>query len=214
MPQQPDSRKNPNPSRLSALGRALKNDAPALLAGLVLALGVGWAVFPQILYSRENQPINFNHVVHLGEAGLDCAACHHLRAVGSFAGLPRLEDCAQCHSAPIGKSPEELRFIKEYVTPGKEVPWLSYAEQPAHVFFSHAAHDLAGCNSCHKFEKSEICAVCHADMSKSDALPPRLTNRITGYSKDLMLMAACERCHALPGHKGTTASNNCATCHK
>ena len=52
MPQQPDSRKNPNPSRLSALGRALKNDAPALLAGLVLALGQGLLMVVRPLWAR------------------------------------------------------------------------------------------------------------------------------------------------------------------
>lgn len=214
MPEQPTPQKISFLSRLTSFSPGVKRDAPALLAGVLLALFVGWGLFPQLLYSSAAQPINFNHAIHIGQAGLNCADCHHLRKDGSFAGIPSLEDCTQCHSAPLGKNPEELRLIENYIKTGKEIPWLNYATQPSHVFFSHAAHALASCNSCHKFTQAELCALCHGDMSKSTALPPRLKDRITGYGKDIMRMAACERCHALPGHAGTTAFNTCATCHK
>ena len=184
-----------------------------LLAGAGLALLVGWAVFPQILYTSQAQPLDFSHVTHLEEAGLDCRTCHFLRVDGSFAGLPELARCAECHSTPLGKSPEEARLISEYIAPGKEIPWLSYAGQPGHVFFSHAAHSLARCNACHKFSPEKLCASCHQDMSTSTALPAYKQDRITGYGQDIVSMESCERCHALPGHAQTTASTTCATCH-
>lgn len=196
------------------LGRALKRDVLPLLLGLALALLTGWAVFPQILYSSEEQPVAFNHALHLGKAGLDCVSCHYLRADGSFAGRPALENCAECHSAPLSKDTAEQRLIGEYIEPGREIPWLIYAAQPDHVFFSHAAHSLERCNACHQFTETRLCARCHADMSASSELPVYAMDRITGYSKDAMAMSACESCHALPGHASTTASNDCAVCHK
>ena len=177
-------------------------EALPLILGFGLALVAGWGIFPSLLYSSQEQPVAFSHVTHLEKAGLVCASCHRQRPDGSFAGLPGLENCAECHSSPLGKSVEEQRLIAEYIQPGKEIPWLSYARQPGHVFFSHAAHSLESCNTCHQ------------DMSQSTALPVYHENRITGYSREAMTMAACERCHALPEHTSTTAANDCAVCHK
>ena len=202
------------PARSAFLMRALGRDALPLFLGLMLALLTGWAVFPQVLYSREEQPMAFNHVLHIGQAGLDCGACHYLRSDGSFAGRPSLENCAECHSTPLGKDPAEQRLISEYIEPGREIPWFTYAGQPDHVFFSHAAHSLERCNACHEFTEIRLCARCHADMSAGTELPAYVKDRLTGYSKDAMAMSACERCHALPDHAPTTASNDCAVCHK
>lgn len=189
-------------------------EALPLLLGFTLALAAGWCVFPSLLYSSQEQPVAFSHATHLEKAGLVCASCHRQRPDGSFAGLPGLENCAECHSSPLGKSPEEQRLINEYIRPGKEIPWRSYAGQPDHVFFSHASHSLERCNTCHQFTQAALCATCHKDMSGSKALPAYEENRITGYSREAMSMAACERCHALPGHTPTTAANDCAVCHK
>ena len=194
--------------------RGLWRGALPLLAGAGLALLVGWVVFPQILYTSRAQPEDFSHITHMGQAGLDCAACHYVRADGSFAGRPDLARCAECHSTPLGKSRSEARLIAEYIAPGKEIAWLSYADQPEHVFFSHAAHDLKRCNTCHKLTPQKLCAGCHRDMSASAALPAYEQNRLTGYGQDIVRMQTCERCHALPGHAQTTAANDCAVCHK
>ena len=156
----------------------------------------------------------FSHAAHLEKAGLVCQSCHRVLPDGSFAGLPGLANCVECHSAPLGKSLEEQRLIDEYVRPEKEIPWESYARQTAHVFFSHAAHSLERCNACHQFSQTALCASCHQDMSVSAGLPAYQENRMTGYSREAMAMRACERCHALPGHAPTTAANDCAVCHK
>ncbi len=183
-----------------------------LLLGLLAALGIGWFVFPHVLYSRQAQPLEFNHALHLEKSDVQCATCHFLRPDGSFSGRPTLETCAECHAAPLGRSQAEARLIEEYIKPNKEIPWKTYAKQPEHVFFSHAAHDLTRCNTCHQFTTARLCASCHADMTQSTALPDYRENRWTGYSRGLQRMAECERCHALAGH--TTARNDCAVCHK
>ncbi len=184
--------------RLPGLGP----DSLPLLFGFGLALFAGWGLFPHLLYSSQEQPVAFSHATHLEKAGLVCQSCHRVLPDGSFAGRPGLENCVECHSTPLGKSLEEQRLIDEYIRPEKEIPWQSYAKQPEHVFFSHAAHSL------------ERCSTCHQDMSVSKNLPAYQENRITGYSRGTMAMRTCERCHALPGHAPTTAANDCAVCHK
>lgn len=195
-------------------GAGLWREVWPLALGLCAALAVGWLVFPHVLYSTQAQPVQFNHELHLESGGAECSSCHFLRPDGSFSGRPSVETCAECHAAPLGDSAAERRLLEEYIRPGREIPWESYAAQPAHVFFSHAAHRPERCNTCHQFTAAALCASCHADMSQSDRLPAYRENRWTGYSADILTMRRCVSCHALPGHAPTMAGNDCAVCHK
>jgi len=200
------------------------------LAGLVPALFVGWVIFPIVLYSSQVQPLNFSHVIHLdpekvdgieGETELEkCLYCHSFRDDGTFAGIPRLEMCTECHDdpeSPLGESSEEVKFLNGYVESEKEIPWLSYSRQPDCVYFSHIAHVKMG---------NLDCQTCHGDHAKTDQLPVYKKNRITGYSKniwgknilgykrntwDRMKMDDCAECHT---KKGREENNACFVCHK
>ena len=184
--------------------------------GLVAALVLGWFLFPWLLYATEDQPVAFSHKVHLKDASLRCAQCHHLRADGSFTGLPETRDCVVCHARLLGNTPEERRFFDEYVRSGKDVPWLVYQYQPDNVFFSHAAHSAATCNVCHQnMTEERRCALCHLNVMNSDSPPPLRKNRVSGYSANTMKMWQCEQCHARPTHlRATNANNACFVCHK
>jgi hypothetical protein len=200
------------------------------LAGLVPALFVGWVIFPIVLYSSQDQPLNFSHVIHLdpekvdgveGETELEkCLYCHSFHDDGTFVGIPRLEKCTECHDdpeSPLGESPAEVKFLNEYVEPEKEIPWLSYSRQPDCVYFSHVAHVNMG---------NLDCQTCHGDHAKTDQLPVYKKNRITGYSIniwgknilgykrntwDRMKMDDCAECHTEKGHE---ENNSCFVCHK
>lgn len=200
------------------------------LAGLVPALFVGWVIFPIVLYSSQDQPLNFSHVIHLdpekvdgleGETEIEkCLYCHSFRDDGTFAGIPRLETCTECHDdpeSPLGESSEEVKFLNGYVESEKEIPWLSYSRQPDCVYFSHIAHVKMG---------NLDCQTCHGDHAKADQLPVYKKNRITGYSKniwgknilgykrntwDRMKMDDCAECHT---KKGREENNACFVCHK
>jgi len=200
------------------------------LAGLVPALFVGWVIFPIVLYSSQVQPLNFSHVIHLdpekvdgieGETELEkCLYCHSFRDDGTFAGIPRLETCTECHDdpeSPLGESSEEVKFLNGYVESENEIPWLSYSRQPDCVYFSHIAHVKMG---------NLDCQTCHGDHAKTDQLPVYKKNRITGYSKniwgknilgykrntwDRMKMDDCAECHT---KKGREENNACFVCHK
>lgn len=187
--------------------------------GLVLALIFGWHIFPKIMTKELRQPIAFNHVVHVENAGMVCEDCHYLRDDGTFSGLPTTESCASCHAEAITDHPEEKRFIREYVDTGREIrkEWLVYQKQPDNVFFSHAAHSIDRCMTCHmEYETTaDLCKVCHIDMSVVTDPPVYKENRLSGYSDDTMMMPTCESCHAHPDHYGiTNASNACFVCHK
>lgn len=178
--------------------------------GLAASLIVGWVIFPKLLYSQKKQPIDFNHVLHVESVENGCESCHFFREDGTFAGIPKLEQCIECHEEVQGESPDEIKFVEEYVAKGREVPWLIYSKQPDCVFFSHAAHVKMG-----KME----CTVCHGHIGESENLKVYEENRITGYSRDIwgkniggfkrntwdrMKMNDCSNCHEnIPSNKAS-----------
>jgi c(7)-type cytochrome triheme protein len=165
-------------------------------AGLIIAMIIGWVIFPRVLYSQKTQPINFRHSAH---ADSECVDCHRFRGDGTYSGIPGIENCRQCHEEAQGNSEDERILIEKYIQQDKEVPWLVYTRQPDNVYFSHAAH-----------VKPKIdCTQCHRDVTKDEKLPVLQEDRLTGYSKDTMKMVTCEKCHA-----ERNASNACHVCHK
>ena len=93
------------------------------ILGVALSMVVGWAVFPKLLYSKQNQPVDFNHKLHLEEVDDSCASCHFFREDGTFSGAPRLEQCIDCHDDVLGESENEAVFYEQYVAKEREVPW-------------------------------------------------------------------------------------------
>jgi hypothetical protein len=177
----------------------------SFILGLAASMVLGWVIFPKLLYSQKEQPVEFNHVLHMAEVGNDCSYCHYFREDGSFAGIPTLASCAECHSEVLGDSEAERHFYEEYVEKDREVPWLVYSRQPDCVFFSHAAHVLMG---------QMDCVTCHGHIGESDHMKPYEYNVITGYSRDIwgpsiagfkkdpwdrMKMDDCAECHAREG---------------
>jgi hypothetical protein len=195
------------------------------LAGFAGALVLGWYVFPKLLYSSQPQPFNFNHKVHLEEADdpedvESCLNCHAFRDDGTFAGIPRLDKCKECHEdpeSPLGESDDEATFLTNYMAEEKEVPWFAYTRQPDCVYFSHAAHVKMG-----ELE----CRTCHGTHGDSEVLPEYKVNRLSGYpiriwgenisglktnTWDRMKMDDCAECHTAKGHE---ENNACFVCHK
>ncbi len=186
------------------------------IVGFAASLAVGWIVFPKILYSEKQQPFDFNHVTHVELVDDGCESCHFFRDDGTYAGVPTMAQCIDCHEEVQGDSPDEEIFVTEYVEAEKEVPWLIYSRQPDCVYFSHAAHV--------KMAEME-CIDCHGDIGESESLKAYQENRITGYSRDIwgnniagikknswdrMKMDDCGDCHLeTMGSKGA-----CFQCHK
>jgi hypothetical protein len=184
-------------------------------AGFVSHLFLGWVIFPYLLYAKKQQPIDFSHKIHQEEVDEGCESCHFFRDDGTFAGVPDLESCAQCHEEQIGDHPEEAKLMKEYVEPGREIPWYIYSRQPVCVFFSHAAHVKVG---------EMECMTCHGPVGDSDHMRPYEYNRLTKVSRDIwgrniagfkknswdrMKMDDCAECHEENG-----VNQGCFVCHK
>ena len=200
--------------------------APIILffiIGFAASLVLGWGIFPKLLYSQKHQPIDFNHAMHVEEVDDGCESCHFFREDGSFSGIPKLENCMECHEDVIGASEEEEKFVAEYVVPEREVPWLVYSRQPDCVYFSHAPHVITG-----KME----CAECHGHIGESELSRVYEENRISGYSRDIwgkniagfakhpwerMKMNDCSKCHVRENvNQGSvqTQKGGCFVCHK
>jgi nitrate/TMAO reductase-like tetraheme cytochrome c subunit len=193
------------------------------ILGFVASLIVGWIIFPKLLYSQKSQPFDFNHALHNEMVDEGCESCHFFREDGTYAGVPTLAQCIDCHEEAQTEDPNEIKFVEEYVKKGREVPWLIYSRQPDCVFFSHVAHvKNAGMD----------CVTCHGDIGESTSLKPYEENRITGYSRDIwgknisglkkntwdrMKMDDCAECHVKNNVKQTsvqTGKGACFVCHK
>lgn len=172
--------------------------------GVIASLIVGWVAFPALIQSKQKQPAYFSHLKHGDDVSLKCEDCHTFRTDGSFAGIPSLAKCLECHASAQGSSKEEADLVKladKLKKENKNIPWLIYSKQPDHVFFSHAAHV--------KMSKLE-CRSCHSSVGgKTDRNPPYHYKWISGYAPEVMSMETCETCHEKKGK-----SNACFTCHK
>jgi len=217
-----------NPSSADAATPGSGNGAAGpitlfFILGLAASLVLGWVIFPQLLYSSKEQPIQFNHALHNEMVDDSCESCHFFREDGTYSGVPKLAQCIDCHEEVQGESPEEEKFVTQYVEKGREVPWLVYARQPDCVFFSHVAHVKMG-----KMD----CVTCHGPIGESESLRTYQANRITGLSRDIwgkniagfkknswdrMKMADCSECHQRENvnqHSVQTHKGGCFVCHK
>ncbi len=186
------------------------------VAGFVVMMLFGWVIFPAILYTHEEQPLQFSHKVHSGETvGLPCQDCHRLSADGRFEGVPAIAKCAECHAEAIGSTADERLLVEEYVKKGREIPWLVYARGPQNASFPHASHLIGAGLACER---------CHGSQGTAESLPAFRRNRISGESQaiwgtsiagfkmaewDGMKMDDCARCHRERG-----VANTCLKCHK
>jgi hypothetical protein len=192
------------------------------IIGLAASLVLGWVIFPELLYSKKNQPIDFNHRLHNELVDEGCESCHFFREDGTYSGVPKLAQCIDCHEEVNGEDPEEEKFVTQYVAKGRDVPWLIYARQPDCVFFSHIAQVKMG-----KMD----CVTCHGHIGESESLKVYEANRITGYSRDIwgkniagikwnswdrMKMDDCADCHKKNNvnlNSVQTGRGGCFVCH-
>ncbi|HLC27071.1 MAG TPA: cytochrome c3 family protein [bacterium] len=159
--------------------------------GIVALLLIGGLV-SRALESRVQQPIQFNHNLHVEKNGLSCDTCHQYYAEYQPAGIPKIEVCATCHVAPMGQSPEEAK-VRSYVEKGKEIPWVKIHNVPDHVYFSHRRHVTLG---------KVDCQICHGKVKE----------RKTPFEKPVVNIISMDFC--INCHKQRKVTNDCAACHK
>ena len=74
----------------------------ALMMVLVLLLGFRW----QTQRSAPAQPIAYSHEIHVGKLNLQCLFCHETADKSTFAGVPPVSRCMECHIAVRTDRPE------------------------------------------------------------------------------------------------------------
>lgn len=160
-----------------------------LLMGIVLSVVVVFSFFTTVTGRGVKQPIQFNHKAHK-EQGLECMACHQYVRERTFAGVPKIEVCMECHEQPVTENPEEDK-IRQFSKANHEIQWGRLYQMPNHVFFTHRVHVVI----------DEIpCNTCHGDIGDTVKPPSR--------SLKTMSMNDCMDCH-----RETGANNDCLACH-
>jgi len=177
--------------------------------GFLLFLLLGWFLLPGLSYEKRSQPVNDNHPLHVEKLGVTCDTCHFFHEDGSWAGIPALETCIECHQELIGDSPEEVRFVNEYVKKNREPKWALYNRQPECVSFSHSSHVRMAKISCH---------TCHGPQGYSN-VTEYYANRITNYSYVTYDTRVPLNALTLINQKGkkvwgTMRMDECAACHR
>ncbi len=141
--------------------------------------------------TTPEQPIQFNHKLHVQTVELECSDCHLYFRKGEHSGLPGLDICLGCHEEPMTDSPEEAKLVK--MAGADPMPiFRKLFRLPDHVYYSHRRHVQIG-----KLE----CVTCHGAIADSTAPPKEPLVRIS--------MKMCRDCHEQRG-----VTEQCASCHR
>lgn len=163
----------------------------AALFVIALMLAVAAVTVGYMQRSTIEQPVAFNHRLHLEDVEMDCTDCHLYAETGVRATIPNVEVCSDCHDEAMTESAEEARLMA-HIASGERIPWQKVYRVPAHVYFSHRRHTAMG---------GIECATCHGAMEEQAQPVTRPAVRIT--------MDRCMGCH-----EESRVSNDCLLCHR
>jgi hypothetical protein len=200
------------------------------LAGLLIA--VGSLIFLAIVLARSSyvtraqeyveQPVQFSHMHHVKDDGIDCRYCHTSVETSPFAGIPPTKTCMNCHSQ-IWSSAPILEPVRASFREDKPMQWIRVHDLPDFVYFNHSVHVKKGmgCETCHgridempltlqqNTLQMEWCINCH--RNPANYVRPREDVFAMGYQP--------REPQSLLGPKlvekyGIRANTNCSTCHR
>jgi cytochrome c7-like protein len=123
------------------------------------------------------QPVPFSHKHHVTDDGIDCRYCHTSVENSSFAGIPSVKICMNCHTQ-IWSESALLAPVRESFRTGKPLEWTRVHNLPGFVYFDHSIH----------VQKGVGCSTCHGRI---DQMP--LTWRV-----NTLYMDWCINCHRQP----------------
>jgi len=132
---------------------------------------------------QPDQPIAYDHALHVDQLGIDCRYCHSSVDKSASAGVPTANTCWNCHQH-IQKDNPKLAPLRRAVDKnyegydGKPIEWVRITKAPDYVYFDHSAHVNRGVS----------CFSCHGEINKMEKVY---------HAKD-MSMAFCLDCHRAP----------------
>jgi len=194
-----------------------------LVGGLIgLAMLLGRSSYVTRAQEYVEQPVQFSHLHHVLDDGIDCRYCHTSVETSSFAGIPPTKTCMNCHSQ-IWQSAPILEPVRASFREDKPMTWIRVHDLPDFVYFNHSIHVKKGmgCETCHgridqmpltKQQNSlhmEWCTNCH--RNPQDYVRPREEVFTMGYRP---LKAQSELGPELVAKYNIKPSTDCSTCHR
>ena len=150
----------------------------SLVGGLILlAIVIARSSYVTRQQVFIEQPLQFSHMHHVNDDGIDCRYCHTSVETSSFAGIPPTNTCMNCHSVLFANA-AFLEPVRASFRDNKPLHWIRVHDLPDFVYFNHSIH----------IKKGVGCETCHGRI---DQMP--LT-----YQQNSLLMEWCINCHKNP----------------
>jgi hypothetical protein len=190
------------------------------LIGLIMILGRS----SYVTRAEEfiEQPIQFSHLHHVGDDGIDCRYCHTSVETSPFAGIPPTKTCMNCHSQIWANAPF-LEPVRSSFREDRSLHWIRVHDLPDFVYFNHSIHVKKGmgCETCHgrvdemplmKQQNSlqmEWCLNCHRNPEQY--VRPRSEIFTMGYRPPVPQSVIGPQ---LVKEYGLNPNTSCSTCHR
>ncbi len=190
------------------------------LLGLIMAIGSSSYVTRAQEYI--DQPIQFSHLHHAGDDGIDCRYCHTSVETAAFAGIPPTKTCMNCHSQIWSTAPI-LEPVRASFREDQPLRWIRVHDLPDFVYFNHSIHVKKGmgCETCHgrvdemplmlqeNSLQMEWCLTCHRNPEQF--VRPRTEVFTMGYSPPVPQSEIGPR---LVKEYGIQSLTSCSVCHR
>jgi hypothetical protein len=193
------------------------------VTGLILtAMVLGRSSYVTRAHEYIEQPIQFSHLHHVLDDGIDCRYCHTSVEASSFAGIPPTKTCMNCHSQLFSTEPI-LEPVRASFRNNSPLHWIRVHDLPDFVYFNHSIHVKKGigCESCHgrvdemplmeqqNSLQMEWCLNCHRNPEQF--VRPRSEITTMGYRPSVPQSVIGPQ---LVKEYGIRSLTSCSTCHR
>ena len=197
--------------------------ALAAVGGLVLlAMVLGRSSYVTKQAEIVQQPVQFSHLHHVLDDGIDCRYCHTSVETSSFAGIPPTKTCMNCHSQLFATAPI-LEPVRASFRNDEPLHWTRVHDLPDFVYFNHSIHVKkgVGCETCHgrvdemplMLQESpltmEWCLSCH--RNPENYVRPRSEITTMGYKPPVPQSVIGPQ---LVKEYGINSLTSCSVCHR
>ena len=195
----------------------------SLVGGLILlAMVLGRSSYTTRANEYVEQPLQFSHLHHVTDDGIDCRYCHTSVETSPFAGIPPTKTCMNCHSQLFATEPI-LEPVRASFRDDKPLHWVRVHDLPDFVYFNHRIHVKKGmgCETCHgrvdqmplmqqvNTLQMEWCLNCH--RNPENYVRPRSEITTMGYRPAVPQSVIGPQ---LVKEYGINSLTSCSTCHR
>jgi hypothetical protein len=195
----------------------------SLVGGLILlAIVIARSSYVTRQQVFIEQPLQFSHMHHVNDDGIDCRYCHTSVETSSFAGIPPTKTCMNCHSVLFANA-AFLEPVRASFRDNKPLHWIRVHDLPDFVYFNHSIHIKkgVGCETCHgridqmplTYQQNSLqmewCINCH--RNPQDYVRPRSEITTMGYRPAEAQSVLGPR---LVREYAINPPLNCSTCHR